>query len=80
MSDMYKTQQNFGQKISRLDSSMSAGNIKSEIASPIKGSPKYNLSVKQIVESSMRMIPFGIEYYETPKVERAYLLKPHLGK
>lgn len=28
----------------------------------------------------MRVLPYGIDLYETPKVERAYLLKPHFGK
>lgn len=45
-------------------------------------SPKlnYNVSVQQIVDNSLRILPFGIDLYFPPKVERAYLLKPHLGK
>lgn len=32
-----------------------------------------------MVKSNLRQEPFGIEYYNLPKVERAYLLKPHHG-
>jgi hypothetical protein len=42
--------------------------------------PQYNVSVQQIVDNSLRILPFGIDLYFPPKVERAYLLKPHLGK
>lgn len=48
--------------------------------SPFRKGPNYSLSVKQIVESSLKVSPFGIENYEVPKVERFYLLKPYFGK
>jgi len=41
---------------------------------------KYDLSVQQIVEFSIKPQQFGIENYSVPKGERAHLLKPHLGK
>jgi hypothetical protein len=42
--------------------------------------PPYSLSVKQIVDHLLKVKPFGIEMYEVPKIERAYLLKPQYGK
>lgn len=33
-----------------------------------------------MIDSSLRVLPFGIDLYRVPKVERAFLLKPHLGK
>jgi hypothetical protein len=33
-----------------------------------------------LVGSNLKKSPFGIELYNVPKVERAYLLKPHQGK
>jgi hypothetical protein len=38
------------------------------------------VSVQDIIDSNLKVQPFGIENYNFPKVERAYLLKPHLGK
>ena len=42
--------------------------------------PKYDLTVKQIVDQNLRVLPYGIELYYPPKIERAYLLQPQLGK
>lgn len=41
---------------------------------------KYAVSVNDVVKSNLRQSPFGIEYYNPPKIERAYLLKPYLGR
>ena len=41
---------------------------------------QYTVSVNDIVKSNLRHQPFGVEYYNPPKMERAYLLKPHNGK
>jgi hypothetical protein len=41
---------------------------------------QYTVSVNDIVKSNLRQSPFGIEYYNPPKMERAYLLKPHMGR
>ncbi len=41
---------------------------------------KYDLTVQQIVNHSLGVLPFGIDPYFPPKMERAYLLKPQLGK
>jgi hypothetical protein len=42
--------------------------------------PHYSLSVKQIIDQTLKISPFGIDMYVPPKMERAYLLKPHMGK
>jgi hypothetical protein len=42
--------------------------------------PQYTMSVSQKVDNSLNILPFGIDLYYPPKMERAYLLKPHLGK
>ena len=42
--------------------------------------PDYTVTVDDIVKSTLRKSPFGIDLYNVPKVERAYLLKPHQGK
>lgn len=47
---------------------------------PFTSGPSYSLSVKQIVDHSLGVKPFGIDMYHAPKVERGFLLKPHLGK
>jgi hypothetical protein len=36
--------------------------------------------VNDVVKSNLRELPFGIENYSPPKMERAYLLKPYFGK
>ncbi len=38
------------------------------------------MTVDEFVKTNLRKQSFGIEYYNLPKVERAYLLKPLQGK
>lgn len=49
-------------------------------SSPQRPTLKYDLTVNQIVDHSLRVKPFGIDPYYPPKMERAYLLKPYFGK
>ena len=88
--DLFKTQQNFtsstldnGPLVNNLVSgnNQSAMSLNATQPSPAKHpGPQYSLSVKQIVDSSLKISPFGIDNYYPPKMERAYLLKPHMGK
>lgn len=45
-----------------------------------QGGPNYTVTVDDLVKSNLKKSPFGIDLYHVPKVERAYLLKPHQGK
>jgi hypothetical protein len=49
-------------------------------SSPQRPALKYDLTVEQMVNHSLRVKPFGIDPYYPPKMERAYLLKPYFGK
>jgi len=81
MDNMFKTQQNFS---GTLDGSSMALETRQSLSPKKKPGtsygPSYTMSVKEIVDHSLKVKPFGIDMYEVPKVERAYLLKPHYGK
>lgn len=49
-------------------------------SSPLNKSVNYGVTVDDIVKSNLKKQPFGIDYYNPPKMERAYLLKPLQGK
>lgn len=38
---------------------------------------QYTVTVDDVVKSNLKQLPYGLEYYNAPKVERAYLIKPH---
>lgn len=44
--------------------------------SPLNQSLNIGMTVDEFVKTNLRKQSFGIEYYNLPKVERAYLLKP----
>lgn len=37
------------------------------------------MTVKEMVKKTLRILPFGVQLYRVPRVERAYLIKPKLG-